>query len=127
MGKAVFLALSAVFFIAYSLIANALLIPTETITPINNNGLNCVTQNEDDGIECISDDPRTNIPIIGPLLEAAASALSVGAQLFSGFFQLITFQANGLEGASVLTALIFVPLGLANAFIIFTAIRGGGG
>jgi hypothetical protein len=124
MAKAVFLALSAAFFTAYAIIASALLIPTQNITPINNNGLECITQGEGEDTTCISDDPAVNIPFLGPILEAVASSLSVGASLFSGFFQLITFQANGLAAASVVTALIFVPLGIANAYIIFTAVRG---
>lgn len=125
MGKALFVGLSAAFFIAYALVAQALLVPDQkTILPINNVSEGCITQGPEDDESCISDDPRTRIPILGPIVQAVASALEIGTQLFSGFFQLITFQAAGLESASLVTVLIFTPLTFINAFIIFTAIRG---
>lgn len=124
MGKAVFIGLSAAFLTAYAIIANALLIQNELIEPIS--ASECITQGQGADQTCISDDPAVNIPILGPIIEATASAISVGFSLFNGFFQLITFQANGLEAASAITALIFYPLGFVNAFIIFSAIRGSG-
>lgn len=128
MGKAVFLGLSAAFFIGYAALANALLVPNASITPIS-------TPTSSDGLDCESvpillpGDPcyaeeAGGIPIIGPILEGLSNTVSVATSLFGGFFQLITFQAEGLAAASMVTALIFIPLGFANAYIIFTAIRG---
>lgn len=126
MAKALFMGLSAAFFIAYSLLANALLIANDTITPISQPS----TENCEDVPILLPGDPcyaqeASGIPIIGPILEGLSSTVSVAASLFSGFFQLITFQANGLEAASFITILIFGPLTFINGFIIFTAIRGG--
>lgn len=126
MGKAVFLGMSAAFFTAYALIANALVIPNERITPISTQTSDC----EDvtillPGDPCYTEE-ASGIPIIGPLLAGLSNTISVAASLFSGFMQLITFQANGLYAASLITALIFYPLGFINAFIIFSAIRGSG-
>lgn len=125
MAKALFLGLSAAFFIAYALVANALLIPNQETIVFGNNELGCLTQGSGDDEECISDDPRVNIPILGPIIETAANILSASAQLFGPFFQLLTFQAQGLGAASFITVLIFTPLTIVNAFIIFSTIRGG--
>lgn len=125
MGRALFVGMSVAFFTAYSLVTSALLIPNDQITPITStSGFECVTQGEGDSESCIEDDPRTRIWLIGPFIEAAANVLSVGADMFSGFIQVITFQASGLEAASVVTLLIFGPLAFVNAFIVFSAIRG---
>lgn len=126
MGKALFVGLSAMFFIAYSAIANALLFPTSQILPIGNT----VQTNADEcsGIEIAPLGPNViclgaDIPILGPVLGGIQDIFSTAAQIFGGFFQLITFNA-GLGAASMVTLMIFVPLGFANAFIIFSAIRG---
>ena len=124
MGRALFLGLSTAFFIAYALIANALLITDQKTITFGDSELGCITQGVGEDESCIKDDPRVNIPILGPIIEATASAISVGAQLFGPFFQLITFQAEGLGAASFITLLIFTPLSVINGFIIFTAIRG---
>lgn len=127
MGKTIFVMISVIFFSAYSLIANAMLVPASTITPIAG-----VTDNPEDcqgieiaplgpGIICID----SNVPIVGGFFETIGDAFSGASQMFSGFFQLITFQA-GLPVASMVTLLIFVPLTFANAFIIFSTIRGSG-
>lgn len=126
MGKAIFMALSVAIFVAYSLVANALLIPNETISPIGLPGdEECVSESAIllPGDPCYEAE-ASRIPIIGDFLAGLSNAFEVATNLFSGFFQLITFQARGLESASLITALIFVPLGFANAFIVFSAIRG---
>lgn len=125
MAKSLFLGLSAAFFIAYALVANALLIPDQKTIVFGNNELGCITQGTGSDEECISDDPRVNIPILGPIIETAANILSASVQLFGPFFQLLTFQAQGLGAASFITVLIFTPLTIVNAFIIFSTIRGG--
>lgn len=126
MAKALFVGLSAAFFTGYSLIASALLVPNQNpITPISPPS----QEDCDDvvillpGTACYQQEAST-IPIIGGLLAGASNVLSIAGTLFGGFFQLITFQAQGLGAASMITALIFVPLGFINGFIIFTAIRG---
>lgn len=124
MAKALFLGLSAAFFIAYALVANALLIPDQKTITFGSNELGCITQGEGADEECISDDPAVRIPILGPIIETVANVISVGVQLFSPFFQLLTFQAEGLGAASFLTLLIFTPLLVINSFIIFSTIRG---
>lgn len=126
MAKAVFLGLSAAFFIAYALVANALLIPNQETITFGTDQFGCITQGEGDEEECISDDPRVNIPILGPIIEATANVISSSVQLFGPFFQLLTFQAQGLGAASFITVLIFTPLAIINGFIIFSTIRGSG-
>lgn len=128
MAKALFLALSAAFFIAYALVAKELLIPDQkTITFGEPNIEDCITQGEDEDESCIEDDPRVQkLGFFGTLIEFVTSSVAVSVNLFSPFFQLITFQAEGLESASIITALIFTPLILANSFIIFSTMRGSG-
>lgn len=124
-GRALFLGLSAAFFIGYSLIATALVIPTSKIVPIENLAdQECV----DTGGIVLPGDPcyreaASSIPVIGGLLAGLSDITSVVGDLFSGFFQLISFQ-SGFTAASIITLIIFVPLGFINAFIIFTAVRG---
>lgn len=126
MGKALFLGLSAAFFIGYSAVASALLVDSSSIAPIAD-----VTSQECEspsgillpGDPCYEAEAR-NVPFIGGLLAGLSNIVEVATNLFSGFGQLITFQA-GLPGASMVTAIIFVPLGFVNAFIIYTAIRSG--
>lgn len=125
MAKALFVGLSAAFFTVYSLIATALVVPNQSINPISP-----PSQEDCDevvillpGTACYEQEAST-IPFIGGLLSGASNVLSLAGDLFGGFFQLITFQAEGLGSASLITALIFVPLAFVNAFIIFTAIRG---
>lgn len=124
MAKALFLGLSAAFFIGYALIANALLIPNQETITFGSDQFGCITQGEGDDESCISDDPVVSIPILGPIIETVANVISVSVQLFGPFFQLLTFQAQGLGVASLITVLIFTPLLLINAFIIFSTIRG---
>jgi hypothetical protein len=126
MGKALFVGLSAAFFTAYSLIATALFVPTDTITPIGLPGERC----EDAPLVLLPSDPcyaqeASRIPFIGDFLAGLSNALEVAGNIFSGFFQLLTFQTEN-TGASVITLMIFMPLGFVNAFIIFGAIRGSG-
>lgn len=135
MPKAIFLGLSAVFFIAYAAIANALLIPSNSQIV----AISVPNQNATDTDPCadapvilLPGDPcytqqANRIPIvrnIAALLTGVTNILSAAGTLFSGFFQLITFQAPGLESASMITAIIFVPLTFVNGYIVFTAIRG---
>jgi hypothetical protein len=126
MDKALFIGLSAAFFTAYSLVASALLTPEQTrIVPITPQGNECVTQGIGENETCIADDPRVrNLSWFGQFIGGVASVISVANDIFADFFQLLTFQAKGLEAASFVTALIFVPLGFINGFIIFSAIRG---
>lgn len=128
MAKALFLGLSAAFFIAYALVANALLIPNQrTIHFGNEEFAGCITQGEGEDVECIADDSRVQkLGFFGDLIEFVTSAVAVSVNLFSPFFQLITFQAQGLGAASFITVLIFTPLAIINGFIIFSTIRGSG-
>ena len=128
MGKALFVGLSAAFFTAYSLIATALFVPTDTIIPIGLPGERC--EDDDDSLILLPSNPcyakeAKKIPWVGEFLAGLSDALEVAGNIFSGFFQLLTFQ-TGNTGASVITLMIFMPLGFVNAFIIFGAIRGGG-
>lgn len=135
MNKALFLGLSAVFFIAYAAIANALLIPNDDrIVAISVPSTDSADTDPcaDAPVILLPGDPcytqqANRIPIIrniAGLLTGVTNILTTAGSLFSGFFQLITFQAPGLETASIITAMIFIPLGFVNGFIIFTAIRG---
>jgi len=130
MGKALFLALSAAFFIGYSLIANALGYGGDPLQPITTPGSGIAGETtEEEGQFCASGgflDVCDN-PIWGPIIRTIAGfgeAVTNFATIFSGFFQLITFQAPGQSEASMVTLLIFGPLTFANGFIIFSAVRG---
>lgn len=125
MGKALFLGLSAAFFIAYSLIANALFVDTSQISGFTSPA-NTPEADNCTGILIISvcsTGTFNNVPFIGGLLQGTADVFTAAGQIFSGFAQLITFNA-GSNSASIVTLLLFTPLGFINAFIIFTAIRG---
>jgi hypothetical protein len=131
MAKALWLGLSMAFFTGYSLIATALFVPTSTLEPVYTDGssVDC-SSIEDAGLIVLPGDPcykevASGIPIIGGFLSGVSDVLDVAGQMFSGFFQLVTFQ-TGFPAASFLTLLIFVPLFTINAFIIFGAIRGNG-
>lgn len=102
----VFVGGSALFFTAYLLVAEAFgFLGTSEITPAG------VPESPDRG------------GILGAI-DSVIQVFTFGFDLFARFFQLLTFQAPGLESASLVTALVFVPLGLANAWIIFRGIRG---
>lgn len=120
MNKALFVGISAAFFIAYSLAANALGVGgNDEIGPLT---VPTVQESQTE-----SGDPRLDIPVLGPIVKFVVSgieAVDAATNIFTGFFQLITFQAPGLEQASLITLLIFVPLAFANGFIVFSAIRG---
>lgn len=126
-GKALFLGMSAAFFIAFSAIAAALNFSTESeITPPGVTALDEETGEE----KClgifiqICGEDLSGIPLVGPTVDALASIQQFAYELFAPFFQLLTFQVPGLEAASFITLLIFGPLAFINAYIIFTAIRG---
>lgn len=129
MGKALFLGLSAAFFIAYSLIATALLVNTDTIAPPTTGNSNASTQEQCEGFppssfhQFLLCSGWNNIPGVGDVLQGTDNVLQVAGTLFSGFLQLISFNA-GLPAASFVTLLIFGPLAFINAYIVFTAIRG---
>lgn len=125
MGKALFIGLSFAFLTGYSLVATALFVPASTLTPIGDvSELDC----SDSGIVFPGDpcykQETAKLGWLGDLLGGASDILDVTGQMFSGFWQLVTFQ-TGYSGASFLTLLIFTPLGAINAYIIFTAVRGG--
>lgn len=111
MGSALFVAFSAAFFIVYNLVADALGVTgTSTITAINN-----FPHFQQGG--SFWDDIFT-------AYSAAVYPFIIAWQLFSRFFQLLTFQTPGMESASIVTAIIFIPLTFANGMIIFRALRG---
>lgn len=136
MGKALFLGLSAGFLIAYALVSNALFGANSStlIVPISS------PFSEDTNASGFCDSPGSffvpqgakfvicevwnNIPVLSNISEGISDFYELATTIFGGFFQLITFQIPEAVAASVITYIIFVPLGLANAFIIFTAIRG---
>lgn len=121
MNRAMFIGLSAVFFISYSLIANALGVGGDSLNPIT------APQSGDFVDEQCDGNSVCDVPILGGIVKfvlGAGEAISDASNIFVGFFQLITFQAPGMESASIVTLVIFVPLAFINAFIIFTAIRG---
>lgn len=129
MAKALFLGLSAAFFICYSLIASALLTPVPN--PITNVGLpGAETSEVCEGFPPSSLDQFLicsgwkDIPIAGSFFTGVTNVLEFAGTLFGAFFQLLLFQVPEAVAASMITAIIFVPLGFVNAFIIFTAIRG---
>lgn len=131
MGRALFLGLSTAFFIAYSLIANALLMPVpNTVTSVGVPGSDDLEQSVCEGFPPTSMDQFLicsgwkDIPVAGPLFSGITNIIELAGQLFGTFFQLLTFQVPEAVAASMVTALIFIPLGFINGFIIFTAIRG---
>lgn len=114
MLSALFIGGSAAFFTAYVLAANALgVIGDSEISPITPPG---------------ADNPERNAPFgfILDFADGVIDAFQVAFNLAGQFFQLLTFQAPGQEAASLITAIIFVPLGFVNGIIIFRLIRGGG-
>lgn len=123
MAKALFMGLSAAFFMGFSLIAAALDIGdgNTIIAP----GITTSEQEQCIGVfitVCSTD--FTGIPVIGQLLQAGSNVQEFFYQTFAPFFQLLTFQVPGLEAASIITIMIFGPLAFINAYIIFTAVRG---
>lgn len=107
MGKAVFVGGSALFFTSYLLVAEAFgIIGGTAITSVDQPA-----------------PPEQGSGFFGAV-DAILNIFNFGFNLIANFFQLMTFQAPGLEGASLITALIFVPLTLINGWIIVTAIRG---
>lgn len=132
MGKALFLAVSAGFFIAYAQLANALLLGQNSIiTPISPVAENAQVDTSCNSFLLICTNPNyytefwNGVPVIGSIVEGVADTFDFATKAFGGFFQLITFQVPDAVGASIFTILIFVPLSFANGYIIFTAIRGG--
>lgn len=105
--QAVFVGGSALFFLAYVLVAEAFGILSSGIT---------VT-----AITAPSAPDRGGI--LGGI-DAVIQALTYAFDLMSRFFQLLLFQAPGLEGASLITLLIFTPLTFINGWIIFRGLRG---
>lgn len=127
MGKALFLGLSAAFFTAYSIVAGAVLHPSDKIISITAASDQCTTPPDPQHI-LLPGEPCYNkevsrIPVIGSLLKGLSNIIDVATNLFSGFGQLVTFQA-GLPQASAITLLIFIPLGFVNGYIFYSAIRG---
>lgn len=106
MGKALFVGLTVIFFTAYVQIAAGVGVFGEEIAPLT-----------------IPAPPVTG----GGFLDTISAVFEIfkyGFTMFVDFLKLITFQIPGQESASLLTAIIFVPLGFINGYIIFTAIRG---
>jgi hypothetical protein len=128
MDKALFLGLSAAFFMAYSLVAAALFnSPADQITPISSpipsEEEHCegFPTNYHDFLICSG---WGDVPIAGGIFEGIDDFITLAGNLFGTFFQLITFQVPGAVAASTVTFLIFIPLTFINGFIIFSAIRG---
>ena len=104
MGQAAFMGGSALFFTAYVLIAEAFgILGTSSISDINAPGA------PDRG------------GIFGAI-DAVIQVFTFGFDLVARFFQLLTFQAPGLEAASMVTLIIFVPLTFINGWIIVSGI-----
>jgi hypothetical protein len=128
MGKAIFLSLSVALFIGYSLIANALGFDGDPLDPLSSPQSTSSFVDE----QCLNEETGQErllcrAPVMGPIVKfilGTGQAVSAAADIFSGFFQLITFQAPGQSAASLVTLLIFGPLTFANGFIIFNAVRG---
>lgn len=111
MGQAIFIGASAAFFTVYLLIAEAMgFLGESSITAINAPEAESGSEWSIFGFSFTPPDALLNI--------------QQGFELMGRFFQLLTFQQPGLEEASLITALIFVPLSFINGFIIFRAIRG---
>lgn len=106
MGRAIFVGLSVAFFGAYVAIANALGILGAGIDPLT-----------------VPTAPDTGGGFFGSI-EGIVAIFAYGFTLFGQFLKLITFQLPGQETTSLITALIFIPLGFINGYIVFTAIRG---
>lgn len=107
MGRAFFVGLSAAFMTAYALIADAL-------------GLG----SGDVGFDPVEVPESPDRGGWDGFIDGVLASFSYAFDLMETFFQLLTFQAAGQETASVITLMIFVPLGFINAYIIFTAVRG---
>lgn len=130
MGKALFLGLSAAILMGYSLIASAVVDSyDQKIVPIS-----APTGSEPEVCEGFPPSGYNqflicsgwgDLPAVGGLFTGVGDAFELAGKLFGGFFQLLTFQVPGLVAASTITAILFVPLGFINGYIIFTAIRSG--
>ena len=104
MGQAAFMGGSALFFTVYILIAEAFGIL---------------------GQSTISDIDAPGAPDRGGFfgaIDAIIQVFAFGFDLVARFFQLLTFQAPGLEAASMVTIIVFVPLTFINGWIIVSGI-----